>query len=88
MPCAVAPADAAAPSGVFGRVVVVASLGGIAALHALLEGLPGDFDVPIAVVQQRGAGPAATLSARRLIADPSVAQGDARRLPVCLAVDR
>jgi two-component system chemotaxis response regulator CheB len=35
-------------------VVVGASWGGLAALSRLIGGLPGDFEVPIAVVQHRG----------------------------------
>lgn len=41
---------AAAP---FDLVVVGASLGGLAALQALLAGLPAGFDLPIAIVQHR-----------------------------------
>jgi two-component system chemotaxis response regulator CheB len=39
----------------FDLVVVGASLGGLAALRALLSGLPARWDVPIALVQHRGA---------------------------------
>lgn len=39
----------------FDLVAVGASLGGLAALRALLSGLPADFDVPIAIVQHRRA---------------------------------
>ena len=38
---------------VFGRVVLVASLGGIKALTTVLGGLPASFPVPIVVVQHR-----------------------------------
>jgi two-component system chemotaxis response regulator CheB len=37
----------------FGRVVIVASLGGIQAMTAVLSGLPATYPVPIAVVQHR-----------------------------------
>lgn len=37
----------------FGRVVVVASLGGMQALTEVLSGLPATYPVPIAVVQHR-----------------------------------
>jgi two-component system chemotaxis response regulator CheB len=37
----------------FGRVVVVASLGGLAATTTVLAGLPADYSVPVAVVQHR-----------------------------------
>ncbi|UQX12103.1 chemotaxis protein CheB [Candidatus Mycobacterium methanotrophicum] len=37
----------------FGRVVVVASLGGIQAITAVLSGLPATYPIPIAVVQHR-----------------------------------
>jgi two-component system chemotaxis response regulator CheB len=39
-----------------GVVVVGASWGGLRALERLLRALPGDFGLPIAVVQHRGAG--------------------------------
>lgn len=38
---------------VFGRVVVVASLGGLHATKSVLAGLPATYPVPIAVVQHR-----------------------------------
>ena len=37
----------------FGRVVLVASLGGMKALGTVLGGLPGDFAVPVVVAQHR-----------------------------------
>jgi two-component system chemotaxis response regulator CheB len=39
--------------GVFGRVVLVSSLGGMKALTTVLAGLPADFPVPVVVVQHR-----------------------------------
>jgi two-component system, chemotaxis family, protein-glutamate methylesterase/glutaminase len=39
----------------FDLVAVGASLGGLAALQSVLEGLPDDFRVPLAIVQHRGA---------------------------------
>lgn len=38
----------------FGRVVVLASLGGVEAITTVLGGLPADYSVPIAVIQHRG----------------------------------
>src|SRR5579871_4147383 len=38
----------------FEIVVVGTSLGGLAALETLLAGLPGDFPLPLAIVQHRG----------------------------------
>ncbi|HZU50079.1 MAG TPA: chemotaxis protein CheB [Mycobacterium sp.] len=38
----------------FGRVVIVASMGGLEALTTVLSGLPATYSVPIAVVQHRG----------------------------------
>jgi two-component system chemotaxis response regulator CheB len=40
----------------FEIVVVGTSTGGLKALQVLLSGLPGDFSVPIALVQHRGKG--------------------------------
>jgi two-component system chemotaxis response regulator CheB len=37
----------------FGRVVVVASLGGLPAITTVLAGLPADYSVPVVVVQHR-----------------------------------
>lgn len=37
----------------FGRVVVVASLGGIQAITTVLSGLPATYPIPVAVVQHR-----------------------------------
>jgi two-component system, chemotaxis family, protein-glutamate methylesterase/glutaminase len=44
-----------------GVVVVGASWGGLRALERLLQALPGDFGLPIAVVQHRGAADRAVL---------------------------
>lgn len=40
----------------FDLIVVGTSLGGLRALETIVEGLPGDFDVPVAIVQHRGTG--------------------------------
>ena len=42
-------------TGAFDLVVIGASLGGLAAVQAVLDGLPEDWRVPIALVQHRGA---------------------------------
>ncbi len=47
--------ERAAPRPGFGRVVIVASAGGIPAVSAVLGGLAGDITVPISVVQHRAA---------------------------------
>jgi two-component system, chemotaxis family, protein-glutamate methylesterase/glutaminase len=47
----------------FGRVVVVASLGGIEATTTVLSGLPAIYPIPIAVVQHRRRTPARDLLA-------------------------
>lgn len=46
----------------FAIVAVGTSLGGLSALKKVLEGLPGDFPVPIAIVQHRHKGSDSTLS--------------------------
>lgn len=45
------------PASYFGRVVVVASLGGIDAITAVLAALPPTYPVPIAVIQHRRRSP-------------------------------
>lgn len=65
----------------FGRVVVVASLGGIQAVTALLAGLPATYSIPIAVVQHRRRTPArdllVTILARRTSLPTRVAEAGA-----------
>jgi two-component system chemotaxis response regulator CheB len=50
----------------FGRVVIVASLGGIQAMTTVLSGLPAAYPLPIAVVQHRRRTPAHDLLAPTL----------------------
>ena len=72
--------DTVAPDQAFGRVVIVASHGGIAALTDVLGGISSDFEWPIAVVQHRGAIAGACDPLVRILARSTV-------LEVRLAVD-
>ncbi|WP_432571207.1 chemotaxis protein CheB [Kineococcus sp. SYSU DK005] len=48
--------SSSAPGPAFDAVVLAASFGGLEALTAVLGALPGDFPVPVAVVQHRAPG--------------------------------
>lgn len=56
------PARAGQGADRFAIVVIAASLGGIQALWTILSHLPGDFPVPIAIVQHRSTEPPNLLS--------------------------